>query len=200
MFLKQSNKTVEKSRTVFDGVGTEAVANAQEETNKNTFHYPSSGFISRIEHTLLYTMIREPTIFPTATVRQAIQEENYLIYMYVRPKRGSITSEYEVSYAQLTAILALAAEEWPHDSEVPPILCQKISQYVIKYAKEHGLDRKSEIDDLLQPLYKYAVQREAKQSKKMLAWIIPALGQVLLLFETEVRLMLYSSIVLPRSK
>ena len=55
MFLKR-NKSDEKNRNAFDGVGTEAVANAQEEVNANSFNYPSSGFISRIEHTLLYTM------------------------------------------------------------------------------------------------------------------------------------------------
>ena len=175
MFLKR-NKSDKIHQNAFDGVGTEAVANVQEEVNANSFNYPSSGFISRIEHTLLYTMIREADIFPADTVIQTINEENYSTYLYVRPKPGTNISEYEVSYAQLTAILALAAEEWPYDSEIPPVLCQKITQCVLRYANEHDLDRKTETDDLLQPLYKYACRREAKQSKKMLKWIIPALG------------------------
>ena len=66
--------------------------------------------------------------------------------------------------------------EWPHDSQVPLVMCQKITHCVLRYANDKGLDRKMETDDLLQPLYKYACQREAKQSKKMLAWLIPALA------------------------
>jgi len=174
MFLKR-NQSDKKKRNTFDGVGTEAVANAQEAVNSSNFNYPSSGFVSRIEHTLIYTMIREADIFPTGTVLQAINEENFSMYFYVRPKPGTNIYEYEVSYAQLTAILALACEEWPHDSEIPTLLCQKISQCVLRHA-EHGLDRKTELDDLLQPLYKYACRREAKQSKKMIKWIVPALG------------------------
>lgn len=177
MFLKR-NSTSERRKQNRDPscVGTAAIADSQQEVNAKTFKYPPSGFVTRIEHSLLYTMIREPDIFPTPTVLQAIEEEDYSIYFYVRPQRGQSVSEYEVSYAQLTAMLALAAEEWPHDSELPPILCQKISQCVLRYANDQGLDRKTELDDLLQPLYRYAVQREAKQSKRMLAWIVPALG------------------------
>eukprot|EP00751_Fragilariopsis_kerguelensis_P013350 CAMPEP_0170763106 /NCGR_PEP_ID=MMETSP0733-20121128/3177_1 /TAXON_ID=186038 /ORGANISM="Fragilariopsis kerguelensis, Strain L26-C5" /LENGTH=184 /DNA_ID=CAMNT_0011103433 /DNA_START=264 /DNA_END=818 /DNA_ORIENTATION=- len=121
-------------------------------------------------------MIRESAIFPITTVLQAIAEENYSVYFYVRPKKGQSVSEYKVSYAQLTATLALAAEEWPHDSEIPPALCQKMSQCVLRYAHDQDLDRKTEVDDLLQPLYQYAKKREVKQSKKMLKWIVPALG------------------------
>eukprot|EP00536_Pseudo-nitzschia_multiseries_P007441 jgi/Psemu1/256259/estExt_Genewise1Plus.C_1750095 len=147
MFLKRSSKSEQKKRVRDrDSVGTAAIADSQLEVNASTFDYPPNGFVTRIEHSLLYTM------------------------------RGKSVSEYEVSYAQLTAILALAAEEWSHDSEIPPVLCQKISQCVLRYASDQGLDRKTELDDLLQPLYQYAVKREAKQSKKMLRWIVPALG------------------------
>jgi hypothetical protein len=177
MFLKRNNKSEQKKRNRDPScVGTAAIADSQQQVNSSTFKYPSSGFVTRIEHSLLYTMIREPDIFPTSTVLEAIAEENYTSYFYVRPQRGQSVSKYEVSYAQLTAILALAAEEWPHDSDIPPILCQKVSQRVLRYANDQGLDRKTELDDLLQPLYRYAVQREAKQSKKMLTWIVPALG------------------------
>jgi len=177
MFLKRNSKSEERNRNRDSAcVGTEAIADSQQQVNAHTFKYPPSGFVTRIEHSLIYTMIREPDIFPTPTVLEAITEENYSSYFYVRPRKGQSVSEYEVSYAQLSAILALAAEEWPHNSEIPPVLCQKVSQCVLRYANDRGLDRKTELDDLLQPLYRYAVQRETRQSKRMLVWIIPALG------------------------
>jgi len=177
MFLKRNSKSEQKKRIRDrDSVGTAAIADSQLEVNANTFAYPPGGFVTRIEHSLLYTMIREPNIFPESTVRGAIDEENFSIYFYVRPQRGKTVTEYEVSYAQLTAMLALAAEEWSHDSEIPPVLCHKISQCVLRYANDRGLDRKTELDDLLQPLYQYAVKREVSQSKKMMRWIVPALG------------------------
>ena len=193
MFLKRNSKSEQKNRNRDPScVGTAAIADSQQQVNARTFKYPPSGFVTRIEHSLLYAMIREPDIFPTPTVLEAIEEENYSSYFYVRPRKGQSVSEYEVSYAQLTAILALAAEEWPHDSEIPPVLCQKVSQYVLRYANDNGLDRKTELDDLLQPLYQYAVQREAKQSRKILAWVIPALGATLI---TSNPLPVYAAVV-----
>jgi len=181
MFLKRNSKSEQRNKNNDPScVGTEAIAVSQQEINAQTFKYPPSGFVTRIEHSLLYTMVREPDIFPTHTVLDAIAEENYLSYFYVRPSKGQSVSEYEISYAQLTAILALAAEEWSYDSEIPLVLCQKVSQCVLRYANDQGLDRKTELDDLLQPLYRYAVEREAQQSKKMLSWIIPALGASIL--------------------
>lgn len=178
MFLKlNSQRVAVKKRKDLDGaVGTEAIAAASESINSKHFQYPASGFVSRIEHSLLYAMIREPDIFPTDTVAKAVDEEDFTIYFYVRPKPGTTIREYEVSYAQLTALLAMAGEEWAHDSDIPPKLCRKISQAVLRYADQHGLDRKTEMDDLLQPLYKYVMRREAKQSAKMLPWLLPALG------------------------
>lgn len=179
MFLKRDSKTLEsnkKKNDVNQCVGSEALANAQIEVNAKAFNYPSTGFVTRIEHSLLFTLVREANIYPSATVIQAIVDENYSIYFHVRPRPRTSIIEYDVSYAQLTALLALAAEEWPHDSQVPLVMCQKITHCVLRYANDKGLDRKMETDDLLQPLYKYACQREAKQSKKMLAWLIPALA------------------------
>mmetsp|Transcript_27242 Transcript_27242/g.60008 ORF Transcript_27242/g.60008 Transcript_27242/m.60008 type:complete len:242 (-) Transcript_27242:440-1165(-) len=181
MFLKRDSKSEQKKRSRDrDCVGTAAIANSQQQVNARTFNYPSTGFITRIEYSLLYAMIREPKIFPESAVLEAIEEENYSIYFYVRPERGKNYSEYEISYAQLTAILALAAEEWNHNSEIPPVLCEKISQCVLRCASDQGLDRKTELDDLLQPLYKYAVKREAKQSLKIMRWLVPALGASIL--------------------
>lgn len=172
LFLKR-NKS---ERTDPNGpIGTEAVAMESQRLNAHHFKYPSSGFVTRIEHTLLYTMIRESKIFPATTVFQAIDEEDFGVYFFVRPEPGQ-SGELKVSYAQLTALLALAGEEWPHDSEVPQLLCRRISNRILKYADAHQLDRKTELDDLLQPLYEYAMKREAKQSAKMLPWLIPALG------------------------
>jgi len=180
MFLKRDSKSEQRKRNRdrdLSCVGTEAVANSQQQVNARTFQYPESGFVTRIEHSLLYVMIRDgKEVYPEKIVLKAIEEENFSPYIYVRPRKGQSVAEYEVSYSQLTAVLALACEEWPHDSDIPPVLCQKVSQCILRYAKDQGLDRKMELDDLLQPLYRYAVQREAKQSKKMLAWIIPALG------------------------
>lgn len=181
MFLKRHSEklssTKRRHRNNLDGaVGTEAIAAASERVNSKHFRYPPSGFVSRMEHSLLYAILREPDIFPAATVHQAIDEEDFSVYFYVRPKPGTNSRDYEVSYAQLTALLALTGEEWPHDSDIPPKLCRKISQAVLRYADQHGLDRKTEIDELLQPLYKYAIRREAKQSAKMLPWLVPALG------------------------
>ena len=113
MFLKRDSKTLEsnkKKNDVNQCVGSEALANAQIEVNAKAFNYPSTGFVTRIEHSLLFTLVREANIYPSATVIQAIVDENYSIYFYVRPRPRTSIIEYDVSYAQLTALLALAAE------------------------------------------------------------------------------------------
>lgn len=173
IFLKQKKKP---TRNVDPNgpVGTEAEADEATKINAKAFKYPDGGFVNRIEHTLLYTMIRESSIFPAETVMKAIEEEDFSVYFYVRPQKGN--ADYRVSYAQLTAILALAGEEWEHNSEVPPTLCRHITKRVLRYANEHDLDRKTELDELLKPLYEYAVMREAKQSAKIMPWLIPAMG------------------------
>lgn len=174
---RKSQALSSRKRNDLDGaVGTEAVAAASERVNSRHFRYPESGFVSRIEHSLLYAMIREPDIFPTETVARSIDEEDFSVYFYVRPRPGTTVREHDVSYAQLTALLALAGEEWAHDSEVPPLLCRKICQSVLRHADRCGLDRRTEMDELLQPLYRYAVRREARQSVKVLPWLVPALG------------------------
>lgn len=173
VFLKQKrskNKPIDPNGPV----GTEAIAQEAVKRNAKEFKYPENGFVNRIEHTLLYSMVRESSIFPAEAVIKAIEEEDFGVYFYVRPGRGQ--SDYQVSYAQLTALLALAGEEWPHDSEVPPTLCRHVTKRVLRYCNENELDRKTELDDLLKPLYDYAVKREAKQSAKIMPWLIPAMG------------------------
>ncbi|KAL3922360.1 MAG: hypothetical protein SGILL_002245 [Bacillariaceae sp.] len=177
MFLKRTSEKRSKKSFYRDGaVGTEAVAAESERINKRQFQYPEQGFVSRIEHSLLYAMVREPDVFPQETVSKAIEEEDFTMYFYVRPKPRTTVKEHEVSYAQLSATLAMAGEEWPHDSQIPPLLCRKITHCVTRYADDHELDRKHEIDELLYPLYRYVKRREHAQSIKMLPWLVPALG------------------------
>jgi hypothetical protein len=171
--------------------GSEAVAVESQQVNAKTFKYPMEGFETWIEHSLLYTMIRESNIFPPEAVLKAINEEEYTQYFNIKEKqrqknnqqknindddddddndsnRDSFNSttkvvEAEVSYAQLTALLALAGEEWSSTSEVPQTLCKAISKQIIKYANKHDLDRQQELKELLNPLIDYAKGRGRKQ-------------------------------------
>merc|ERR1712129_684592 len=76
----------------------------------------------------------------------------------------------EGSYAQLTALLALAGEEWSTSSEVPQQLCKAITKEIIKYANKHDLDREHELNELLNPLIDYANGRGMKRAINMLPW------------------------------
>lgn len=194
LFLKQTPNNPShgskrsKRRTVNalceDAVGTEAVARKSLQVHAKHFAYPPAGFQCCIEHSLLFTFIRESTIFPQDVVLQGIQDESnvngdgggFEKYFYVRPSKHMCTKTLDVSFAQLTALLALAAEEWPHDSQVPPTLCKAIVAAVLAHADKENLDRQEQVDLLLQPLYKYATTREARHfSAKMLPWLVPAL-------------------------
>ncbi len=172
--------------------GSEAVAVESQRVNAKTFKYPPTGFENWIENTLLYTMIRESSIFPPETVLQAIEEEDFSQYFYVKEEEKeeyrhrtvydedddndndetdpSTTKAAEVSYAQLTALLALAGEEWRSSSDVPQRLCKVISKEIIKYANKHDLDREHELKELLDPLIEYAKGRGRKQALQMLPW------------------------------
>lgn len=169
--------------------GSEAVAVESQRVNSNTFKYPEVGFEVWIENTLLYTMVRESNIFPAATVLAAIDEEDFSQYFAIKQQDGDDESDdnddsndddnhierrkpaaAEVSYAQLTALLALAGDEWASSSEVPQKLCSKISKEIIKYANKHNLDREQELKELLDPLISYAKGRGRKQALQMLPW------------------------------
>lgn len=169
--------------------GSEAVAVESQRVNAKTFKYPPTGFENWIENTLLYTMIRESSIFPAETVLKAIEEEDFLQYFYVKEEdhmhrtleeEGKdeeedrsdprTTKVAQVSYAQLTALLALAGEEWRSSSDVPQRLCKIISKEIIKYANKHDLDREQELKELLDPLMEYAKGRGRKQALQMLPW------------------------------
>ena len=164
--------------------GSEAVAVESQRVNAKTFKYPEKGFEIWIENTLLYTMIRESSIFPAETVLEAIEEEDFSQYFLIKQEDNRHHDEdendddenqidrgtAEVSYAQLTALLALAGEEWRSTSEVPQRLCKTISKEIIKYANKHDLDREQELKELLDPLIDYAKGRGRKQAMQMLPW------------------------------
>lgn len=174
--------------------GSEAVAVESQRVNAKMFNYPEAGFETWIENSLLYTMIRESKIFPSNTVLEAIEEEEYTQYFLIkqedelqrlRPQigeeendndsdsqldSGGKTAATDVSYAQLTALLALAGEEWPSSSSIPQRLCEIISKQIIKYANKNELDREQELKELLHPLIDYAKGRGRQQALKMLPW------------------------------
>lgn len=68
-------------------VGTEA--NAIENMRKNAIHfnYPQDGFITPIEHSLLYAMIQYPERYPESVVKNEIEEEDFGDYLYANDKR-----------------------------------------------------------------------------------------------------------------
>lgn len=178
--------------------GSEAVATESQKVNAKTFKYPLEGFETWIENSLLYSLIRESSIFPVETVIKAIDEEDFTQYFVIKQKEQQIPlkrinednddeDEYSseeqdprmssvvpvatnVSYAQLTALLALAGEEWSSTSNVPQHLCKTISKQIIKYANKNSLDREQELKELLDPLIVYAKGRGRKQALQMLPW------------------------------
>jgi hypothetical protein len=156
-------------------VGTQAKALKHLEKNRAAFNYPKdSRFVSPIEHALLYSMIDEgPAVYPEEVVLNHINEEDFTIYLPVttpssNSTRGRLEDEtsQKISYAQLSAILALSAERFPPRKEVKEsishILCKRVLSCVIKYAEENDLDRQAEIQELLQPVEAYTLSRSAK--------------------------------------
>lgn len=151
-------------------IGTEAMAAENVERNAKIFQYPPQGFLTRIEHSLLYSMILEPSIFPPDAVKEMIAEEDLEQYLYARPPPKTSLKELPVSYAQLTALLVLAGEEWTAESRIPQILCDAIVKTVIGYAESHGLDRKVETQELMTLLLEYSRKRGDKVT---LSTIVP---------------------------
>lgn len=133
----------EGTTTTTAPVGTEA--NAIQNMTRNALHfsYPPSGFITPIEHSLLYAMIEYPERYPEEVVKNEIEDEEFEIYLYVKENEGSTNrksnagrraddddgrveqlrgdnnddehddEERPVSYAQLSALLSLSAEKNP---------------------------------------------------------------------------------------
>ena len=197
--------------------------------NASFFQYPPEGFVTPIEHSLLYAMILYPEQYPESVVRKEIHDEEFEQYLYVRdpaPRQqqdsssGSSrdrghgvvndvsmenpnhdantnnnnhntlqsTQETRVSYAQLSALLALSAEKNPSTTaqeRVPPsssnnpseqqpqltvgqTLCRKLLKTVTKYAESQSLDRHREIRELLDPVEKRCQIRNEQAALKQL--------------------------------
>jgi hypothetical protein len=161
--------------------GTERNALKQLERNKKSFEYPKDGFEQKIEFSLLYAMLAEPDTYPKQVVYSMVDDEDFEQYMHTN-------KEGQVSYAQLSAALAYAAEKNPpsapsrtnnnnskedrHDGHekketcVSQKLCKKILQTVVRYAEENDLDRETELEELLSPVKKVAAQRAEKSELK----------------------------------
>jgi hypothetical protein len=152
--------------------GTEAVAAKNLKTNQQSFRYPATGFCTPIEYSLLYAMISRPDVYPETVVQDAIKNEDFSEYLVVKPQKPQSRQQDEeeiCSYAQLSAMLALAAEMWPAPVEtepnssdvinIPQTLCKTLIQCVIRHAQEHDLERESEVKELLQPLQRISLQK-----------------------------------------
>lgn len=143
------------------------------ESNKKYFKYPEEGFVSPIEHSLLYAMIMEPTIYPEDVIRQAIAEQDFGEFLTVKNTRRksaatqSTEDEEDIcSYAQLSALLSLAMQKWPPSKDkqnpqdnVPQFLCQALLRTVVNYAQGHDLDREHEVAEFLNPAVERTKQR-----------------------------------------
>ena len=164
------------------------MAESHKKSNAKYFNYPTTGFVSPVEHSLIYAMMKEPTIYPTAVIRQAIEEQDFDEFLFVNETPSSLsslplseTAEPVCSYAQLSALLSLAMQKWPPsdddepqpqkneekndnpaaaaDTSVPQVLCQALLRTVVNYAEQHNLDREHEVSEFLQPAVERTRQR-----------------------------------------
>lgn len=189
---KRRKAAAERAAAAAGGpVGTEALAVRNMERNARIFGYPSKGFVHKIEYTLLYQMISEPNVYPEAVVLQEVDEQNYEDFMIVDDDtRMADGTELEprMSYAQLSALLALSGDKNPNSQQTgnnakanPSIeemgrpnpvaerLCKLILQTVVRYSTENDLDRASEIDELMGPVKRYCANRiESNELKSIL--------------------------------
>lgn len=147
-------------------IGTEARATQCIETNAKIFKYPPQGFLARIEYSLLYNMILESDIYPAEAVIEQIEKEDLEQYFYARPPPKTSVKELPISYAQMTALLVLAGEEWPPESKVSQTMSEHVLRAVVFYADKNGLDRESETDDLMKPVMKYINTRDIQRGAR----------------------------------
>eukprot|EP00804_Cyclotella_cryptica_P010933 CCRYP_016677-RB/>CCRYP_016677-RB protein AED:0.09 eAED:0.09 QI:0/0/0/1/0/0/3/0/293 len=170
-------------------VGTEAKALENISKNAQFFNYPPEGFITPIEHSLLYAMILYPEQYPESVVRKEIHDEEFDAYLYVKDpvSQQAAAAAAAVSYAQLSALLALSAEKNPSTAaqeraspssnnnnnnnnqlSIGQTLCRKLLKTVTKYAESHSLDRHREIRELLDPVEKRCQIRNEQAALKQL--------------------------------
>ena len=64
-------------------MGTEAKAMQNMATNAKHYNYPPEGFVTPIEHSLLYAMIEFPECYPEGVVKSVIEDEEFDVYLYV---------------------------------------------------------------------------------------------------------------------
>lgn len=160
-------------------VGTEAKAMENIKRNSRDFGYPSEGFVTHVEHSLLYAMLSDPKHYPQDVVKQQIDEEDFEVYLEVNTASSKASNDDEpvISYAQLSALLALSAEKLPpqEDDNKDEIssqerLCKVLLQTVVRYAEDHDLDRGKEVQEFLQPVQRIAAKHE---SSAALSAILP---------------------------
>ena len=128
---RRRNRPTNESGT--KAVGTEALAIQNIANNSKHFNYPKEGFITPIEHSLLYAMILYPEQYPESVIRKEIEEEEFEQYLFVKDDgkfshgapatndsasgdhvdQDAINYDERASYAQLSALLALSAEKNP---------------------------------------------------------------------------------------
>jgi hypothetical protein len=194
---KRSSQSSQQQQSV---VNTEVIAAKALAKNALAFRYPKFGFVTKIEYSLLYSMINRPDIYPAAVIKDAIRAEDFTEYLLVHPDPASKQPSEDIcSYAQLSALLALASEKWPPPvegqeqqqkqsmssdsatttttngvvatSDVARTLCKVLLQCVIRHAEEHNLDREAEIDELFQPFHRVT---NDKVNRSAVAAILPA--------------------------
>mmetsp|Transcript_733 Transcript_733/g.1244 ORF Transcript_733/g.1244 Transcript_733/m.1244 type:complete len:270 (-) Transcript_733:186-995(-) len=175
-------------RGASSAVGTEKAALDELHSNQKDFKYPAEGFVEKIEYTLLYSMLLNPDVYPEEVVKDFIAEEDFNRYLFVKDAHGHFAArsetateiEAKVSYAQLSAVLGLSAEKFPPkdnngesimnsstvskhgNKSISETMCKYVLKTVVRYAKEHDLDRQTEIQELLGPVERHAEKRNNK--------------------------------------
>lgn len=158
-------------------MGTEAKAVENIKRNAKNFRYPPEGFAVHIEHSLLYAMLSDPKHYPEDVVKERIDDEDFTDYLVVNTASSNANEDEDViSYAQLSALLALSAEKLPpkenssDEQSSQEKLCKALLQCIVKYAEENDLDRNHEVQEFLAPVQRMAQKHE---SSAALSAILP---------------------------